>query len=300
MDEAKPNASPKSDLATISALTERLRVAVELDEGDLTQALVDSPALLAEAGNVLPVLHAASQRGAGLEGLKQVIERRYQIYPQPARATFEWDDFWAAYLDCCGTLTTASLEGAMQRWVADPASQFLPKPGQLRDLALKTPTVAAARYLRLQRSVHAARELVVEQRRAGGFHLEAVRLKHIPKPPEDRESVRAMMADFRTGQAQRAAERPKPTGNFHLSQGVPGPSGLTPLMRRHMGLPPDPDPAYLDAEGVPMPVDEGEYGAELEPFEEISPEVAAYLDRHPEQKPAPRSPPPPFEPEPFR
>lgn len=262
MDEPTPNASPRTELAITNGLSERLLRLSELTDLDaMTAQLFEAPGLLAEARVALPTFAAMARRPAGEEGLKSIVKRRFQIYPQPVRADFEWAEFWRDYNTACATISPEALEAAMKRWVKLPTSQFLPKPGELRTMALAEPTEASGRYNRLQQAVRDASALEVRRNR-GDFKLEAPELKRIFKPPEDRELVRGMQGAFVADHARREAERlrDRPPGHFHLSQGKPGPSGLTAVMRKHMGLPEE-----FEVEGQEAPRFEDEPGDDYEP-----------------------------------
>jgi hypothetical protein len=50
----------------------------------------------------------------------------------------EWAAWWADYTDALGDLTETALELGMREWVRRPDSRFMPKPGELRELALAT------------------------------------------------------------------------------------------------------------------------------------------------------------------
>lgn len=226
----------------------------------MTAQLFEAPRLLAEARVALPTFAAMARRPAGEEGVKTVLKRRFSIYPQPVNADFEWAEFWADYVSACGECTYEALEAAMTRWVNLPTSHFLPKPGELRAMALAEVTDAAGRYNRLQRAVQEASALEVRRNR-GDFKLEPPELKRIFKPPEDRELVSGMRGAFVADHARREAERlrDRPPGNFHLSQGKPGPSGLTAVMRKHMGLPEE-----FEVDGQEAPRFEDEPGDDYE------------------------------------
>jgi hypothetical protein len=65
-----------------------------------------------------------------------VIGARFALYPQPQRTEAEWANWWRDYLNALAGLPADVVEEAMQTWVAKPDSQFLPRPGELRALAL--------------------------------------------------------------------------------------------------------------------------------------------------------------------
>jgi len=113
-------------------------------------------ALREEARAALPALKAVAEWKAGPEGVKAVIGKRFVLYPQPERSDGEWNAFWEDYQDVLADVPLVCLEAAMRAWVARPSSQFLPKPGELHDLAYKTVSKSLRRYQRAKRALDLA------------------------------------------------------------------------------------------------------------------------------------------------
>ena len=105
----------------------------------------------------LPALRSAATKPAGAAGVKAVIGRRMAIYPQTEMTEGEWTAWWADYIDALQDIPNAALEAGMTAWVRRPESQFMPKPGQLRDLALNTPNEADRAYNEALRQLEAPR-----------------------------------------------------------------------------------------------------------------------------------------------
>lgn len=122
------------------------------------QEIATTPAVLDEARAALPSLRAVAESVAGKEGVMAVISRRFVTYPQPQRTPEEWDAWWADYFDTCADIALASLEAGMRAHVADPASEFMPKPGRLRELSFTAPCRSLTRYYRAKRAVQIADE----------------------------------------------------------------------------------------------------------------------------------------------
>jgi hypothetical protein len=110
-------------------------------------------ALREEARAALPALKAVAEFKAGTEGVKAVIGKRFVLYPQPERSEGEWNAFWEDYQDVLADVPLPCLEAAMRAWVARPTSEFLPKPGQLHELAFKTVSRSLRRYQRAKRAL---------------------------------------------------------------------------------------------------------------------------------------------------
>jgi hypothetical protein len=257
-------------LQTTSGLSERLLRTADLDDAACIEALAADRGLLGEVIDALPRMRVAAVAPALETGVKAVLNRRFQTYPQPVRADFEWAEFWADYVGACGELPVEALEGAMRAWVAKPSSQFLPKPGELRALALSIPFKAGERYTRLQKAVRGAQERAALLAR-GEFKLEPIRPRRMPGTAEEKDAVRTMAGNYVAQATERRAaiDAAKPKADFTLSQGRVGPSGLTAEMRRLQGLEPDPTPEQNRAESG---ADEGALDlhelvdSDLEPF----------------------------------
>lgn len=174
-----------------------------------------STELRTEAHCALPVLKAAALQLAGEAGIRDVIGRRFALYPQPDRSAEEWAAWWSDYYDALGNVTWAALEAAMQVHVRNPASEFMPKPGKLLELSQHTPNKAVKAFERATAAVLGAPK--TEER--------------APYTPTDEEKaqVRAMLKSFRAKNVAMAeAAKPPPMPAIH---GKADETGLTPMMR---------------------------------------------------------------------
>lgn len=188
------------------ALTELLDHAGSPDAA--AREIANSPALLEEARAALPALKSVVEAKAGEEGVKAVISRRLALYPQPQRNESEWSAWWADYFDVLADVPLASLEAGMRAYVANPESEFMPKPGKLRELAFSAPCRSLGRYYRAKRAVQMADEPPAMITQAAN--------------PAD---VKALLAEFQ-------ARAPKPVNRDLPSiAGKPDAGGLTPQMR---------------------------------------------------------------------
>lgn len=196
--------------------------------------IAKSDLLRSEAAIVMPALRAAALRPATEAEIRDIIGSRFATYPQPERDTGETAAFWADYFDALGGLTPAQIEAGMKAHVADPKSEFLPKPGRLADLARQGTSPG-----RWTRAYTRARAAVVQAQAASAKPDEPV-VKH------SAEEVQAMMAETlaalsetptaRALAARRAAQRPTP------SAPLPAGSHMSAAMR-----------AKLEAEGAILP-----------------------------------------------
>jgi hypothetical protein len=119
----------------LSAGAERLDWTATWSPDDAVRLIANDPALLAEARAILPALERTAKLKAGHEGVKAVIGRRFALYPQPPRSEAEGLRGGRTTSTCWPDVQLASLEAAMRAYVADPDSEFMPKPGKLRELA---------------------------------------------------------------------------------------------------------------------------------------------------------------------
>jgi hypothetical protein len=98
--------------------------------------------------SVLEKLRIAATEPAGETGVTQVIAKRLPLYPQTGMEDGMWDAWWSDYFDALADLPTVALEAGMSAWVRSPESRFMPKPGELRHLALNTPNPTGKAYAR--------------------------------------------------------------------------------------------------------------------------------------------------------
>lgn len=132
----------------------------------------------------MPALRQAALRKATHAEIRDIIGTRFATFPQPERDAGETAAFWADYYGALEGLTAAQIEGGMKAWVADPASEFLPKPGKLADLGRKSDQ--PGRWTRAYNRARAA----VEMAKAGD-----VQVAEPSEPKPSPEEVKAMLAE---------------------------------------------------------------------------------------------------------
>ncbi len=208
-----PDAKP-----TWPVLSPLLREFIERNEPRL---IAEDLGLLAEARVALPALRACADHPSGQEGVRHVVGRRFVIYPQPERLDWEWSAWWADYFEALEDVPLVALTAAMATWVKRAESQFLPKPGELRAIALDSVT----------REGLACDTIMRAERIEGNRHR-----RPDPEPeaplisPEERERVKAMVADY----LAKAKARLPPPVVMRPNQGEVDGGGLTAEMRRLM------------------------------------------------------------------
>lgn len=115
-------------------------------------AIRNDPELRRQALAALPQIERAARAPAGAEGVKEAMGRRFALYPQPRRSPQEWAAWWLDYIEVLADVPRCALDAAMSAWVRDPESQFLPKPGQLRKLAMEAAVAEIRAYDRARRA----------------------------------------------------------------------------------------------------------------------------------------------------
>lgn len=196
--------------------------------------IAKSDILRSEASMAMPALRAAALRPATESEVRDIIGSRFATYPQPERDTGETAAFWGDYFDALGGLTPAQIEAGMKAHVADPKSEFLPKPGRLADLARQSTSPG-----RWTRAYTRARAAVVQSQAMEQKPSEPV-VRHSP------DEVRAMVAETLAAlsetptakalAARKAARKPTPSAR------LPAGSHMSASMR-----------AKLEAEGAILP-----------------------------------------------
>lgn len=98
--------------------------------------IVSNPVLHAEVKAALPALvaHAAP---CGDETVVGIVGKLFAVFPQPDRSAAEWAAFWEAYTEDLADLPLEALEAAVRDYRRSGKAEFLPKPGPLRELAIK-------------------------------------------------------------------------------------------------------------------------------------------------------------------
>lgn len=108
---------------------------------DAVAGIVANPGLHAEVIAALPALMAdrdAALAPTGPDDLQRIFAPALTVYAMPDRSEAEWRAWWGVYRDTLADIPRRAIAEAMRQWLRTPAG-FFPKPGELRDLALKVP-----------------------------------------------------------------------------------------------------------------------------------------------------------------
>lgn len=108
---------------------------------DAVSGIVANPGLHAEVIAALPALMADRDQAlakTGTDDLQRILGKALVIYSVPDRTPQEWATWWRVYHDVLGDVPRRAVAQAVDQWIRSPAG-FFPKPGELRDLALKVP-----------------------------------------------------------------------------------------------------------------------------------------------------------------
>lgn len=176
-------------------------------------------AIREEARAALPALKAVAEWKAGEDGVRAVLSKRFALYPQPDRNEGEWAAWWDDYIEVLGDVPLACLEAAMRAWVARPGSQFLPKPGELHELAFKTVSKSLRRYQRVKRALH----LIDNPEPLPPVVSEGVAVNNAAE-------IKRMLAEFNTKSGAMASAR-REQAPLPSIAGKPDAGGLTAQMR---------------------------------------------------------------------
>lgn len=202
----------------------------EDDQRWAVQVILGDPELKAEAEAQLPVLRAAAVQKAGREGVKQVIGRRFALYPQPQRSEGEWAAWWADYFEVLADVPWHALEAGMAAHIADPASEFLPKPGKLLELARTAP-------VRVVRAYERARQVADYRPPAplSAADLAYLAAQDFPKPNALADAIEIKRMASETIAEIRGERSKLPQVDLPSTAGKPDAGGLTPEMRELLG-----------------------------------------------------------------
>ena len=200
----------------------------------------------------LPRLVVDAQRPAGAEGLQAEIAPWFATYPQPERSDPEWDAFWQAYVLVCGNCSVEAIRAAMLAWAKRPDAQFLPKPGQLFELAKASPTPQFKLVSRVQQVLAAVDQIKLTRRVAQDMAQRRVTAE------AQADQIRGMLAVFRrdTRETVERARRVLTFGHAYADAAPQfAPCGGTPpkghaITREMMRLLGRPEPAVAEDAAV--------------------------------------------------
>lgn len=172
--------------------------------------------MLAEAREALHGIRVVATTPAGEAGVRRVVGARFGLYPQAQMSEGQWAAWWRDYYETLSDLAEVALEAGMAAHVADPKSEFLPKPGRLRELALRSPNRTVRAYDRITTALRLTAEAAQPVK------------ERVPK-----EQVDALLAEFRAqAAARKEANKRPPLPPWH---GKTDETGITEEMKRLLG-----------------------------------------------------------------
>lgn len=212
-DDSTASAPPHSGaLITYTGASPRLRSLISSEianEDAAVQEISESRVLIDAATTALPELKRLANEPAGEAGVRRVLGAYLPLFPQPERGDAEWRFWWQPYFDTCSSLAMPALEAGMKAYVAMTDSEFMPKPGRLRELAMTVHNPSAAAYWIALRGVNRADDIA---KRAAHPILDRHTIQTLPEArartmptAADRAAVQRMRADF---SAQHEAAKP--------------------------------------------------------------------------------------------
>lgn len=93
--------------------------------------LAENPEAMAELRTVNGQLQAAVEPAGG-HAVVQILAPMLALYGIPRKTESEAEAFWGFYIDVLGDLPAEALRDGVAAYVADPKSEFFPKPGPLK------------------------------------------------------------------------------------------------------------------------------------------------------------------------
>lgn len=155
--------------------------------------IATTPALRAEVEAALPALRDQAKAPAGPAGVGRVIGSREALYPPMNLSDGAKEAWWNDYIETLSDLPESALEAGMRLWIKQPDSQFMPKPGQLRQLALTAENRAVRAYERAKAALEWEPPKVYERQELAAIDMRSAR----PSPsPEDIRRVKDWAKDY--------------------------------------------------------------------------------------------------------
>lgn len=184
--------------------------------------------MLAECRARLPDLRRIVETPSGEAGVRDVVGRRFALFPQPKRTDEEWAMWWVDYYDTLSDLPVCDLEAGMLAWIREPASDFLPKPGRLREYAMTTASTPRRAY---ERARNALAWVPPRPAPENPIPVEPPTARGIPEPSaEDKARVKKWAAEFKAqADTRRIPETPLPPIHGKTDE-----TGITPELRALM------------------------------------------------------------------
>lgn len=190
----------------------------------------------------MPSLLQAATAPASVAGVKNVVGRRFALFPQPERSDGEWAEWWADYIDVIGHLPEGAIEAAMAAWVRMADAEFMPKPGKLLELAKTTPNRDVRAYERCKaaieyqppRQAHPADDDLkyIDPKVRGLINPLSGRVE---PTQADKERVRRQMREYiEQDEARKAMAKTASTAKRLDVSGPVDETGVTPSMRAYL------------------------------------------------------------------
>lgn len=188
--------------------------------------IATTPTLKAEVEAALPALRDQAKAPAGVAGVGRVIGSREALYPPMNLSEGAKEAWWNDYIETLSDLPESALEAGMRLWIKQPDSQFMPKPGQLRQLALTAENRAVRAYERAKAALEWEPPKTYERQEITALDMRVAR----PSPsPEDVRRVKDWAKDYiaQTEALKAASSGPE----MQPIQAATDEQGLSPAMR---------------------------------------------------------------------
>jgi hypothetical protein len=98
---------------------------------EASRAIAEDPQSLGELTHVVDRLLVHAEP-CGAEAVGKALAPLLTLYGVQSKNPSEWKAFWGFYVDALGDLPAEALKAGVADYVADPKSEFFPKPGPLK------------------------------------------------------------------------------------------------------------------------------------------------------------------------
>ncbi len=178
----------------------KLQLSAAISNEQAVREIATNPRLRAECEQLYPTLSTQARNPSGTDGVMRVVGKRFALFGvnlTEESAPAWWDDYFEALED----IPESALEAGMRAHIKAGA-QFMPKPGELRTLALTTVNPAV-------RALERARAALEYQPPKDYDHNPvevSPRILRAEPTAEEKARARRWAADF----SKRVEERPNP------------------------------------------------------------------------------------------
>lgn len=142
----------KTVLAECSPALRRLLTAHSLPHFEVTDEIANHAIIRAEVAAAMPALEREAAP-CGPKAVVAVLAPLVTLYGVSDKSEAEWKAFWGFYVDIIGELPIEAVRAGVRDYVADPTSEFFPKPGPLKAICARHATDVLTAISRARRAL---------------------------------------------------------------------------------------------------------------------------------------------------